>query len=282
MRGLTLLLVAVASAATGGCANAGGTPPNAPVLQVVTGLYPLAQAATQIGGSKASVTDVVPEGADPRGYQLTPALSTEVGRAELAIEVGRGFQPSFEKAAASAHRVVSVLAVAGSSDPYVWLDPAVMQRVVGALATAMEQANPAAARLYQAGARAFDAELESTGIDYQSTLAVCAINVIFTPDGAFADAAHRYGLQDVILDSPQTVGAVRNSAATTLFAEPWVSNSLVDQIASETGKKVRTLDTLAGPPAGGWPRQANYVNLLEANLGTLSSALGCPNEGTSS
>jgi zinc transport system substrate-binding protein len=282
LKAVLLVLVAAGSAVTAGCSGAAGSAPNAPVLQVVTGLYPLAQAAIQIGQSKVSVTDIVPPGVDPMDYELTPAQTTEVAGADMAVEVGGGFQPSFERAAASAHRVVSVLAATGSSDPYVWLDPSLMERAIGALATAMQQANPAAARLYQAGARGFTAELESTGIDYESTLSVCGTNVIFTPDRAFVDMAQQYGLQDKILDSAGSIAAVRDSSATTLFSEPWVSDDLVDQIASEAHKKVRNLDTLAGAPQGGWPRQANYINLLEADLGTLSSALGCPNEGTSS
>ena len=275
------MLLAAASAVIGGCSSIPNTRSNAPVLHVVTGLYPLAQAVAQIGQSKVEVTDVVPPGTDPMDYELTKAQTAEVGQAELAVDVGGGFQPSFERAASSAHRVVSALSGAGSSDPYVWLDPNVMQRVTSALATAMEQANPAAAGLYEAGARAFSSELESTGIDYQNTLDACAVNVIFTPDGAFVDMAHQYGLQDLILDSPRSIGLVQNSDATTLFSEPWVSDALIGQIATETHKKVRTLDTLAGIPPGGWPHGAGLINLLEADLGALSSALGCPNEGTS-
>jgi ABC-type Zn uptake system ZnuABC Zn-binding protein ZnuA len=74
---------------------------------------------------------------------------------------------------------------------------------------------------------------------------------------------------------------VQNSQATTLFTEPWVDNTAVETLAGQTHRQVRDLDTLLGPPAGGWPAGATYINLMEANLGTLNNALGCGADSTS-
>jgi zinc transport system substrate-binding protein len=279
--------VALAAAVIGGgCGATVAAGPSGPVLKVVTGVYPLQQAVGQIGQSKVEVTDVVPPGANPLTYQLTPTQVAQVRSADLVVDVGGGFQPSFEEAARGARRVWSMVP---EGPKYVWLDPTAMADTVGGLAGAMAAANPSAGAYYRQGERAFADELRSTGIDYESTLSTCPVDVIFTADSAFGAMAQQYGLHSEVLGTdpaPATVASgveqVTAANATTVFREPWVADAVVMAVASQAHRKVRTLDTLTGPPSGGWPRSATYVTLLEANLGALSTALGCPDQGSGS
>jgi zinc transport system substrate-binding protein len=256
------------------CTGTGQAAPNAPVLEVVTGLYPLAQAAAQIGQTKVHVTDFVPAGADPRSYTLTPEQIGQVRQAGLVLDVGGGFQPSFEEAASGAPRVTRL-------EPYAWLDPPAMKRAVAAIATAMEAADPPAARLFEDGATAFTAEVASDGIDYQSTLSTCSRTTMFTPDEAFQAMANDMGLKDVVVGTTP-LEAARGAwfadrvehVGGRIFSETWVSDDAVREVASGAHTKVSALDTLLGAPAGGWP-DSRYIDLLESNLGVLSSALGC-------
>jgi len=285
---IALALIAITAASCGAGSSAD---PNAPVLNVYTGLYPLAQAIEQIGQGKVTVTDVVPAGVDPATYVLDRQQLAQVRQAGLVVEIGDGFQPSFENAAAASPHVVTLQSTLRASDPYVWLDPNVMQQAVASMAKAMEAANPAAAGLYRDGEQAFAASVESTGIDYESTLSACPRSTIFTADDAFGALSRDYGLRDDVVGSgaglSQTaVDAAANeveaTGATTVFAEPWVSDGAIDGVAGVAHAKIRTLDTLTGPPEGGWPPQADYLTLLESNLGILSAALGCPDTATGS
>jgi ABC-type Zn uptake system ZnuABC Zn-binding protein ZnuA len=282
-------VLAVVATVAAGCSQSAPADASAPVLTVATGLYPVAQAIEQIGQSKVTVTDVVPDGSDPTTYRLGPDQALQVRQAGLVVEVGGGFQPSFEGAAAGAPDVLQLQGGLKAPNPYVWLDPNVMQKAVALIAGAMEAADPAAAGLFRQGEQAYAAAVQSTGIDYQSTLSACPRMTIFTADAAFATMADDYGLRDVVLgpSSGATQAAIRRSAdtiqtvgATTVFSEPWQPEAVVDTVAEAAHVKVRSLDTLAGPPAGGWPRQADYINLMESDLGALSSALGCPNTAT--
>jgi zinc transport system substrate-binding protein len=277
---LGALLFSACSASTTSAASVA-----APVLSVVTGLYPIQQAVQQIGQSKVDVTDVVPPGDNPLTYALTPAAISEVRSATLIVDVGGGFQPSFERAAGSGNQVLSLGAAIKTSNPYFWLDPNVMEVAISRMAAAMEKADPKAAGVFRQGAEDFAAEVNSTGIDYENTLSTCPRQTIFTANEAFSDVARDYGLQNVLIGTgsnppPSIATSVESSGATTIFSEPWVSDDAVDMVAAQSHVKVRQLDTLAGPPPGGWPTQATYINLLESNLGTLSNALGCPNTST--
>ncbi len=285
-RGIRLTTaVAVGLLALTGCQASAGTTVRTPAIAVVTGLYPIAQAAEQIGGPTVSVHDVVPAGSDPRTYQLSAAQITQVRTAAVVILAGKGFQPSLDAAGAGAPHVLNLGAALSSANPYVWLDPSLMGRAVSAIAAALETANPAASNVYRNGAQAFSAEVASTGIDYESTLSVCPRRTIVTADGAFVGMARTYGLHDQVISAAAQSGvalhaaaaAVRATDATTAFREPFVATGAIDAVAAAAHLKLRTLDPLMGPPPGGWPRQADYIRLMEANLGALNSALGCPN-----
>jgi len=288
----TALLVVTVGLTSTACGESAAAA-RAPTIQVVTGLYPLAQAVEQIGGGKVAVTDVVPAGIDPTTYRLTAAQVAEVHDAAVVVEIGGGFQPSFEAAAegagTGAGALVDLRAALGPTDPYVWLDPAVMGRAVTLIAAAMERANPPAASLYRNGAEGFGAEVASTAIDYESTLSACPRSTIVTPDGAFQAVASQYLLTDQIVgtapipDATSLAAAVaRVSAAglTTVFSEPFADNGTINGLAIAAHLKVRVLDPLTGSPPEGWPSQANYLTLMEANLGALNNALGCPNTDT--
>jgi ABC-type Zn uptake system ZnuABC Zn-binding protein ZnuA len=260
------------------CSAISSSAAKAPVLDVVTGLYPLAEAVSQIGQSKVTVVDIVPAASNPRTYQPTAADKSLMNNAGLVLEVGGGLQPPFEAAAtASSH----VLALGGAppSGPYPWVDPAGMDAYVNRIESAMAAADPEASSLFKAGAQAFEAEVDSTGIDYQNTLAVCPRTTIFTADDAFSAMAAAYGLHDVVVGtSPLSQSAVsalsaqvHTSGAGDVFEEPWAGAAAVRAVAAVTDVGVRTLDTLVGASAGG----TTYIQLLEANLSQLNDALAC-------
>jgi ABC-type Zn uptake system ZnuABC Zn-binding protein ZnuA len=288
---LAPLVVASLSSCASGSGRAGAASASSPArLQVVTALFPLAQAAQQIGRGHVNVIDVVPPGDDPLSYGLSPTQASSVASADLVLEVGGDFQPSFEAAARRARRVFALSGALGPSAEWSWLDPATIEKALPYLAKAMEAADPRDSASFRQAASDFTQLINSTNIDYESTLSACPRSVIATADGSFSSMAHTYGLTDVQIGLSARPGAsaveraaseLVSSAVTTAFAEPWVPDQLVYDAARAAHVRVATLDTLLGPPAGGWRSLEGatgnpYIDLLEANLGALNSALGCP------
>ena len=264
------------------------TPKGTPTIQVITGLYPLAQAIKQIGGSTVAVTDVVPAGVDPRQYRLSAAQVAAVHRAALVVDVA-GFQPSLDAAAAQAPVVLDVRARLGTEDLYPWLNPALMSRAGPVIATALAAANPPAANSYRAGARGLR---RCHGVD-RDRLPEHAVRLPPTyhrhprrclrrSSSAIRPDRSGGGRRGPPRRAQVATLAGRVSAAglTTVFSEPFVSPGTVNPVAAAAHAKVRTLDPLSGPPPGGWPRHVDYLELMEANLGALSAALGCPDTAT--
>lgn len=265
-----------------GCgSSSSGTLRSAPPLEVVTAAYPLAQVVDLIGEGKAHAADLVPPGADPFAFQPTAAQQAQIERAGLVVLAGEAVQPGTYAIVASGQKLDLG---ASAAEPYFWLDPAAMRQLVPIVEAAMERADPAHADAFKAGGRALEVELDSTAIDYQSTLSTCPRRTVFAADDAFASVARRYDLDYTALGTaaapdPAKVASdaasVRSAGATAVFSETWVPPATVDAVAAAAGVKVRTLDTLLGAPPGGWPREATYINLLESNLGRFNDALGC-------
>lgn len=259
---------------------------DAPVLSVATGLYPLAQMASLIGGNKVVVDDIIPAGADPLTFRPDAAQARVLTGSGLVLEIGGGFQPGIEAAATGAPAVEELGSTLHSTDPYVWLDPTTMQNVVTAIAAAMGKADPQAAALFQRNAGGLGDQVQSLGYDYSSTLTSCPGNTIVTANSAFSVMAADYSLKDEIAGadpSPATVSAIRAAlpadSAVAAIREPWVDDNGLAKVASAAGLTVHTVDTLAGTPTGVSGQAATYFSQMEQNLGTISDALGCnPNE----
>ena len=256
---------------------------SAPVLSIATGLWPLAQAARQIGGNKAAVVDFVPPATDPLHFQPNPSEARILTGSGLVLEVGGGFQPAVEAAAAAAPAVTRVASGIGATDPYVWLDPTTMGQVVTVIERAMAAADPAAASLFQRNASDLRNEIQSLGIDYSSTLSACPGTALVTPDDAFSAMAATYGLTDHVIgphpsssDIALEKAEIQGGRATGVLTEPWVDNAGVEQVAAAAGARTHAVDTLATTPttpAG--TGQDPYFASMEQLLGQLTKALGC-------
>ena len=261
--------------------GAAATSSTVPKITVVTALYPLAQAAEQVGLGAVNVVDLVPPGADPLTYLLSPAQVAQVNQAAVVLQADPTLQPWFS-AAVARRSVVTISPVGG--DAAVWLSPFQMEAAASQIARALIAANPAGAADYRNGEADFTDQLQSLDVDFQNTLGACTRHVIVTADNAFSLLQSRYGVTDDVIGSlatSQAAAEVRGSGATAVFEETWASTTAAQLVASAAGVPVKTLDTLDGVPAGGWPAGATYFSLMEQDLGTLNSALGCPNPALS-
>jgi len=71
------------------------------------------------------------------------------------------------------------------------------------------------------------------------------------------------------------VDEVRATGATTVFSEPLASPALADAVAREAGVATAVLNPLEGLTAAETDTGADYFSVMEKNLDTLRTALGC-------
>jgi zinc transport system substrate-binding protein len=262
---------------------AGGDSTRASRDEVVAAFYPLAFAAEQVGGPRVHVTNLTPAGAEPHDLELSPDDVAAVKDAGLVLLMGHGFQPQLERAARTSNGTsLSLLDTPGidrhGNDPHVWLDPLRYAQLVRVIGKALD-AEPAAARLV--------ARLRVLDRDFRAGLVHCDRRQIVTSHAAFGYLAQRYGLRQVSVEglSPEAepaprelarvIARVRESGATTVFAEPLASPRVARTVSRETGATVAVLDPLEGLTPRAVARGADYFTVMRANLAALRKGLAC-------
>lgn len=219
-------------------------------LKVTADFYPVEEAASEIGGDRAEVTDLTPPGGEPHDLELKPAQLAELEQADLVLYLGDGFQPQVEKAVSALPvdaRAVDLLsgvklrpaqvgipgvrgevdggvgpeALKGNRDPHVWVDPARFIATAERVRDALVAADPAGRSTYEANAERYIATLRRLDGDFRAQLRDCAAPVLVTSHAAFGYLADRYGLAQAAIAgiSPEAEPDPKSLAATAAYAK---------------------------------------------------------------
>lgn len=285
------LLLAI-SLGVGGCARAPG-PAGDEKLLVAASIAPLADFARQVGGEHVRVITLVPPGASPHTYELTPSQVEQLSRARLLVLNGVGLEYWAEKLAQGANNpnliVVDTsegIEIFGEDthepggNPHIWLDPrnAVVQ--VEHVRDALIQTEPAHGDNYQANAERYVGQLLSLDREIARQVATWSSRQFITFHPAWVYFARRYGLEQaaVIERAPgreptpgevaEIVQTARRIGAKAIFSEPQFSPKAAQTIAEESGAQVLLLD-----PLGSSLSDPSYLSLMRHNVAQMAKAL---------
>jgi zinc transport system substrate-binding protein len=270
MRVAAVVLVVFALAGCGGGADNGSA-------TIVAAFYPLAWAAERIAEEGASVVNLTPPGAEPHDAELSPRDVETIGDADLVLYAGGGFQPAIEDAVRD-RESPSFDVVRGDEDPHVWLDPIRFADVASEIGRRLGRAEAAAE---------LAAELRQLDAEYRGGLGRCTRRTLVATHAAFGHLAARYGLTQLSLagrapeaepgprELERLVDEVRASGATTVFAEPLVSDRLAETVGREVGATVAVLDPIEGLTEERLDAGDDYLSVMRRNLAALRQALGC-------
>jgi zinc transport system substrate-binding protein len=269
---------------------------------VVASFYPLAEAASRVGGDLVSVQNLTPPGVEPHDLELAPDDIEAIANADVIVYLGGGFQPAVEDALAEAEHAVTVdalNAVATNAapaseadegltvDPHVWLDPARYEEIVRSVSAALSKADPANEATYAANAEAYIGQIAALDEEFRVGLSDCERTTIVTSHEAFGYLADAYGLTQVGIlglspeaePDPRRLAELRDlverEGVTTIFAEELVSPKVAETLASEAGVRVAVLNPIESLTDAQEKAGEDYLSLMRENLDTLRRALGC-------
>jgi zinc transport system substrate-binding protein len=285
---LAAVLVAVAC-------EAPPAPPAKPL--VVATFYPLWEFTEQVAGDRAEVVSLVPPGVEPHDWEPSPRDVAQAQRARVLVHSGTPLDAWVGKLLGDAASRTIVVVDAGHGitplrlgpaiDPHMWLDPVLARAQVETIAAALERADPAGRATYTGNARAYAARLEQLDRAFADGLRRCARHELVTSHAAFGYLARRYGLTQVPVmgiapeaepspaDLAALVGTARRLKVTHVFFERLVSPRLAETLAREIGAGALPLDPIEGVTKEEAAAGKGYVELMEANLIDLRTALGC-------
>ena len=269
---------------------------------VVASFYPLAEAASRVGGDLVSVQNLTPPGVEPHDLELAPDDIEAIANADVIVYLGGGFQPAVEDALAEAEHAVTVDALDAVAtnaapaseadegltvDPHVWLDPARYEEIVRSVSAALSEADPANEATYAANAEAYIGQIAALDEEYRVGLSDCERITIVTSHEAFGYLADAYGLTQVGIlglspeaePDPRRLAELRDlvqrEGVTTIFAEELVSPKVAETLASEAGVQVAVLNPIESLTDAQERAGEDYLSLMRENLDTLRRALDC-------
>lgn len=269
-------------------------------LVVAATIFPAADIARHVAGPGTRVIQILPAGASPHTFDLTPGQLRELQAARVIFKIGGvddwidgvaeslpqativplfkgiALQPSREHghdhAAAPGH---------GEFDPHYWLSAANGMIMAGNIAAALSAADPANAPLYDRNYRVYARELASLHQEIKKELSALRSNQMIVLHDGWRYFAAAYGLEIAAVfqsspgreptprDMQELYAQVRRLGARTVFSEPQLSTSSLEPLLQDLGLKLAVLDPLGGSLAGD-----SYAGLLRRDAKVILAALG--------
>jgi zinc transport system substrate-binding protein/manganese/iron transport system substrate-binding protein len=271
-------------------------------LIVAATIFPAADIARRVAGPWARIIQVLPAGASPHTFDLTPGKVRELQPARLVFKIG-GLDDWVDSIAASLPRSTIVALHPGIArlpfhadghdhgrgaahgeegfDPHYWLSAtngAIMARTIAAALAAVD---PGHARDYEANAAACAYEFAALHAELRQTLSHLASNKMIVLHDGWRYFAAAYGLEiaAVFQSSPgreptprdlqRLYAAARRTRAPAIFSEPQLSAASLAPMLRDLGLTLVVLDPLGGTAAGD-----SYAGLLRRNARAVARALG--------
>jgi zinc transport system substrate-binding protein len=286
--------LALCLAATG-CGPAPDSAHHPPLILAT--IHPLGALASEIAGSNAEVSVLLPAGGSPHGFDPSPGMLVEAARATVFLRVGKGMDDwsagvSREARRAGATEIVlldeidpgQLLPVESGQgiNPHVWLDPTLLLGFCRKLGAVLAEKEPARAALWRARADACADSLVELDGQLREILRDAAGEPFLATHSAWSYFVRRYGLRqlDVVHRSvnrepgPRFLSDLLTRAEAdsvqAVFTEFQLSEASARTVADELGVPVVKLDPLGDPAV---PERRRYFDLLRWDARRMAAAL---------
>lgn len=270
-------------------------------IKVVASFYPMYFFASQIGGEKADVTNITPDGAEPHDYEPTTQENVKINQSNLLILNGANLELWGNKIKDQLQKNGTLVIVAGEGltnknlnenrqkilDPHIWLDPILAKKEVENIKLGFEKVDAKNGAYFETKAKILKEKLDELDKNYKNGLKNCQKKDFITSHEAFGYLAERYGINQIAISgiSPdeeptsqklaKIVDLVKEKNIKIIFFESFVNPKLSEIIAEETGAKTMTLDPIEGITENNLEKGVNYFTLMKQNLDSLQTALQC-------
>jgi zinc transport system substrate-binding protein len=283
------------------------TPPTPAGIRVVVTVPPLKGLVEPLLAPGSTIKILMKPGHSEHAYEFTPADRASLASADMVVYVGLGLEPriqsALDKHPSPARQVVGFADAVGikatdaehdhakeadhrhhgAIDPHLWLDPALVEKLIPKLRDAIQRAElakapaaaPDAARLDSAAA-ALITRVQTVDKEWTTRLEPFRGRAIVTHHKAFDRPAQRYGLivaavirefegsEPTPAEIANVVAAIQRENVRVIFIEPQFNPAAAERIARRAGVRVGTLDPLG---------DGDWFGLMAKNLDSLTTNL---------
>jgi ABC-type Zn uptake system ZnuABC Zn-binding protein ZnuA len=259
---------------------------------VAVSIPPLADFVRQIGGERVEVFTLIPPGASPHTFEITPDQLMKISRARFLILNGIGLEfwakkvidnfdaGKLEVVESSADIPVMEDEDHAEGNPHVWLDPVLAMKQVKRIRDAFIKVDSVRAADYIANTARYLVLLQQLDKDIRTEIQGWKNRSFICFHPSWNYFAHRYDLnQAAVIEkrpgfepTPYEVGeiitAARRLGARAIFAESQFPLKITQVIAKESGVQVLVLD-----PLGQDTPYYSYEQMIRKNVAEMAKAL---------
>ena len=306
MKKLSMLLVALAMFIVG----CGGEKQSvSDKLQVAASFYPMAEFARNVGGDKAEVFVLVPDGAEAHDWEPSPSDLSRLGKAQvfvyngvvepwakqaltalserkiLAVQTGLGLYERAGETHEEEHHHHDHGCAHGKQDPHVWISPKKAIKQVERITAVFSEVDAKNAKYYQDNSAKYVAQLKALDIQLTNLAKNAPRKVFVTAHAAFGHLADDYGLKQLAVnglsphaeptpaDLQRLIKVVQEENVRYVFFETLTDPKLAKLVADETGAEISVLDPLEGLNEEGRKNKLDYLQIMQRNIHNLQIAL---------
>ena len=262
--------------------------------KIAATIFPLCDIARNIVGDRMDVVEILPPGASPHTYQVTPQHVEGLRGVRIIFRIGHGLDDwagAIADVAPDAGVVVVDKGIRliysteggrehGAANPHYWLSPdngMIIARNIEQEVARLDSRNEP---YYKTNLETYLAKIAAAKKEVEQELSGLPDRTIITFHDAYAYLAAGFGLNIVGTFEPSpgkepTPGDLarleRNVRAyhiKAVFTEPELSSAAVESFVKDMGLTVYVLD-----PLGGFDQRDSYIALLKYDAAILAKAL---------
>ena len=287
--GLALLLLA--TACTTAAENGG--------LTVLATNSILGDVTRQVVGDVATVEVLIPQGADPHGFQPSARQAASLRDADIVIANGLDLEAGLADVLSAAKRDGVLIVEFGPEvtplnftsseelDPHFWLDPLRMSRAAKVIAISVAELAETSREELLANLVVFQNDLTALDQEVEELFARVKDRKLVTNHDSLGYLASRYGFQlvgtivpggsNLASPSPRDVSdlidAIETEGVSAVFTDAAEPDSLATLIADESDGSVEVIELYIGALGPTGSGADSYVGMIRVNVQLIAGAL---------
>jgi len=273
-------------------------------IKIAATIFPLCDLTEQVVGSEAEIICLLPPGASPHTFELSPQTVAKLTDVDLVFYMGYGIDDWVLDYAESSERtkVVRVdrgidlrsFAVedeesihvesdheGGEIDPHYWLTASNAEKISRTIYETILKTDTENKDIYQKNWVAVEQGLAKLDGEIRLNLTNLRNRKMVTMHQAWGYFAAAYDLEVVATFEPfpgkeptpkylaEVSETMERERVVTIFSEPQMSNEVLKPFVKDLDLQLYILD-----PLGGVPERESYVEMMEYNAATIKEALG--------
>jgi len=238
---------------------------------VAVTILPQREFVARVGGDKVDITVMIPPGASPHTYEVTPAQMVQLSKAKVYFKVGSPIEFELvwlDKLLAQNKDMLVVDCSKGINliesddpdepgiDPHIWTSPRNVKTMVQNISLGLSQVDPQNRQYYEQNRDSYLKELDELDAEIDASLGDTGNRTFIVYHPAWGYFAHDYGLRQLGIEQegkePQAaymarlINQARLQNIKVIFVSPEFDSRSAEAIAREIGGKVVIIDPLAG------------------------------------